>query len=89
MGNPPASFFQNLSNRLSHSLDRMGVQLMDAGGLAVQKLVQHVHNIVDSVKESFGKDLSPAVSDFLDIHSESNEKRSTESKREDSVMRPD
>ena len=59
---PSMSVFQKLSERLSNSLDNLGVQLMNAGGMATQTITQHVRNIVESVKESFGQDLSPSVS---------------------------
>lgn len=88
-GDPPMSAFQKLSERLSNSLDNMGVQLMNAGGMATPTITQHVRNIVESVKESFGKDLSPSVSDFMERHGESSEDRPTASKQDDSVMRPE
>lgn len=83
------SVFQKLSERLSNSLDNLGVQLMNAGGMATQTITQHVRNIVESVKESFGQDLSPSVSDFMKRHGESSEDRPTASQVDDSAMRPE
>lgn len=86
---PSMSVFQKLSERLSNSLDNLGVQLMNAGGMATQTITQHVRNIVESVKESFGQDLSPSVSDFMKRHGESSEDRPTASQVDDSAMRPE
>ena len=86
---PSMSVFQRLSERLSNSLDNLGVQLMNAGGMATQTITQHVRNIVESVKESFGQDLSPSVSDFMKRHGESSEDRPTASRQDDSAMRPE